>query len=73
MDNLMKKYVDKDGYEYVILTDKKGIKHKEYVHKLVAEQFIPNPNNYTKIRHIDGNIKNNCVWNLEWCSSEDYK
>ena len=39
-------------------------------HQLVAKAFIPNPNNYTQINHIDGNPRNNHVDNLEWC---DYK
>lgn len=39
-----------------------------YIHKLVAIAFIPNPNNFEYIRHIDGDNKNNCVNNLEWCN-----
>ena len=37
------------------------------VHKLVAEAFIPNPNNYKEINHKDENKQSNCVDNLEWC------
>lgn len=39
------------------------------VHQLVALAFIPNPNNYKQINHIDGNPHNNKVSNLEWCSA----
>lgn len=46
----------------------KGKRVYKAVHRLLAEAFIPNPNNYSDVNHIDGNRKNNCLTNLEWCT-----
>lgn len=60
---------NKDGYLRVNLY-KEG-KYKTFtVHRLVAEAFIQNPNNYPCVNHKDENPSNNNVDNLEWC---DYK
>ena len=56
-----------DGYEKVSLTKNKKAKNY-FVHRLVALAFLPNPNHYEEVNHIDGNKRNNNVLNLEWCS-----
>lgn len=51
------------GYLYVKM-DRKTCK----VHRIIALTFIPNPNNYSDVNHIDGNKENNYVSNLDWCN-----
>ena len=58
--------VKTQGYLYIGLN--KNGKYKRYrIHRLVAEAFIPNPNNFLEVNHKDENPDNNTVENLEWC------
>lgn len=50
-------------FKYVALNNKPN-----FVHRLVAEAFIPNPKGLPEVRHKDENKSNNCVDNLEWCT-----
>lgn len=60
---------NKKGYLRVILT--KNCQGKGYsVHRLVAQAFIPNPNGFPEVNHIDENKINNYVNNLEWCTTK---
>ena len=52
------------------LTVRLGHEKAYKVHRLVAEAFIPNPNGFPEVNHIDENKENNCVENLEWCTGE---
>ena len=56
------------GYKRICLFTKDGKKKHFSVHRLVAEAFIPKPNNYKEINHKDEDTTNNNVNNLEWCN-----
>lgn len=59
---ILKPMKDKNGYLTVKLGNRTFI-----LHRLVAETFLPNPNNYKEVNHKDENKTNNVVSNLEWC------
>ena len=59
----------KNGYA-TILTTNMGKPILYYVHRLVANAFIPNPDNLPQVNHKDHNRANNKVDNLEWCSAK---
>lgn len=61
-------FVSNTGYERVSLWINGNHKNMS-IHRMVAETYIPNPNNYKCINHIDGNKLNNNVNNLEWCNA----
>lgn len=59
----------KHNYGYLMVSLNKQGKHKlHFVHRLVAEAFIDNPNNYEEVNHKDEDKTNNSVINLEWCT-----
>ena len=65
----IKQYVNKkNGYVYVYLSND-GVEKNIRLHKLVADNFLDNPNNLPQINHKDGNRQNNKVDNLEYCSA----
>lgn len=60
------------GYQKVYLKGYDGIKGiGEYVHRLVALAFIPNPEGKPQVDHIDGDRANNIVTNLRWVSQSE--
>lgn len=66
----IKPQLNKNGYLRVYLS-KNGKVSKKYVHRLVAETYIPNPENLPQINHKDGNKLNNNANNLEWCTAKE--
>lgn len=60
-------YKDSNGYLQIDLWNK-GKKRMFLIHRLVAQAFLNNPNNYEEVNHMDKNIENNSVYNLEYCN-----
>ncbi len=64
---VLKPHPMKTGYLRVGLS-KNGKAKNHFVHRLVAQAFVPNPDNLPCVNHIDNNPANNEVVNLEWCT-----
>lgn len=62
-------YITNKGYLAIDLYKNKKRK-KHLIHRLIAETFISNPNNYPCVNHKDGNKLNNDINNLEWCTQK---
>ena len=59
--------INNDGYRFVSLS-KDGVTHTKYIHILVAQAFIPNPDGLPEVNHLSGDKSDNNVGNLEWIS-----
>lgn len=66
---ILKLRPDKNGYLIVGLW-KNRKRYTMKVHRIVAQTFIPNPDNFPQVNHKDGNPANNHVDNLEWCTAK---
>ncbi len=66
-EKILKGSKNQQGYKTINMM-KKGKVYTKTLHRLLMETFVENPNNYPCINHIDGNILNNSLENLEWCS-----
>lgn len=67
---IRKPTVSKRGY-LVFTSHSNGKQHLLYLHRVVAELFIKNPNNHNCVNHIDGNKQNPRKDNLEWCTHKE--
>lgn len=67
---LLTNFVDIYGYSKVILRDINGKQVNCRTHRLVAYAFVPNPQNYDQVNHINEDKLDNRVENLEWCDSK---
>lgn len=59
-----------EGYQRITLM-KEGVKKRYMCHRLVAQMFIPNPENKPFVNHINGDKKDNRATNLEWCTQSE--
>lgn len=69
-EHIYEKVFPSDNGYYHISTSYNGKHIVIYPHLEVAKAFIPNPYNLPQINHKDENKANNCIWNLEWCTSK---
>lgn len=67
---ILKPHVDSSGYCTVYLSHN-GNQSAKFIHVLVANSFLPKPDYKVEVNHKDGNKKNNCVENLEWCTHKE--
>lgn len=65
---VIKPTTDENGYKRVTLSINGEVFNRR-IHRLVAIAFIPNPCNKREVNHIDADRGNNCVENLEWCTT----
>lgn len=71
-EKILKQVIRSNNYPYYFIGLLKNGERKYFaVHRLVAQAFISNPNNYEQVDHLDGNKLNNNVDNLEWVTPKE--
>jgi len=66
-NKILKTELSNTGYLQIKVTVKPNVKHF-YIHRLMGEEYIPNPLSLKCVNHKDGNKLNNNIENLEWCT-----
>lgn len=60
-----------NGNYYQVNLSKCGKTRHFFIHRLVAEAYLDNPNDFPQVNHLDENKANNAVTNLQWCTIKD--
>lgn len=67
---VLKTDVNRSGHHRVTMSVD-GVVKRQYLHRLVAEKFVPNPDNKPFVNHVDGDKSNNRFTNLEWVTCQE--
>lgn len=68
-EKILKTWINKRYYSVSLMKDK--VQKNHLIHRLVAQAFIPNPENKPEVNHVDGNTKNFNISNLEWITPSE--